>query len=191
MLARPLGVAPLVAGKLLRRPDQTLDECAIGAGDAHSPARLQHAPAFGEHAPAALVRHVLDHVLAKGAVKLGVGKGKGPCRVHPQDVMPARVEVGVDPAVERMVAAANVQFFHGAVSCLERLICAASSTVMSGRISSSPASLTSVAPGPMVRAIAFRSLSSPSAIKPVNGATEPSGCRTWARLSPRSPSGKP
>src|SRR6516162_1112776 len=112
MLARPLGVAPLVAGKLLRRPDQTLDECAIGAGDAHSPARLQHAPAFGEHAPAALVRHVLDHVLAKGAVKLGVGKGKGPCRVHPQDVMPARIEIGVDPAVERMVAAANVQFFH-------------------------------------------------------------------------------
>src|SRR6516225_7554570 len=57
------------------------------------------------------MRDVFDHVLAKDAVELAVAKRKRPRRVHPQDVGAARIEVAVDPAVERMVAAANVQFF--------------------------------------------------------------------------------
>ena len=91
-------------------PVQTDQKGQIGGGDPHPAAGREHPEAFAQHGLRLPQGEGAEHVLAVDVAERVVREGKRAGRIDAHHVREAGAQIGVQPAVEQMAAAAEVQF---------------------------------------------------------------------------------
>ena len=105
---RPGEIALLQRGEIA--PVQGREERQVRRGDSNPAARGEDAATLAQHGGSLRERNMLDQVFAVNEGEDSVGEGESTRRIQARHPLGAGMEVGIEPTVEVVVAAAEMQF---------------------------------------------------------------------------------